>query len=117
MKILLPLAALLAVGGCGSQEEAPTEPPRADLSTAETIGDNETLPPPRREEFTAAWAQACPDAEPVSTALCKSKGLGDPGFTCDFGLGEDEYRRHTAELLPGDKEWTLVDPDNACSLG
>lgn len=114
MRIVLPLAAAFALAACGSQEEPPVEPvPTEAIAPADIV---ETLPPPRREEFTAAWSQACPEAEPVGTALCKSKGLGDPGFTCDFGLGEDEYRRHTTELEPVDGSWALVDPENSCSV-
>lgn len=114
MRILLPVAAMFTLVACGSQEEAPAEPvPTEATAPADTT---ETLPPPRREEFAAAWTEACPEAEPVGTALCKSKGLGNPGFTCDFGLGEDEYRRHTAELEPGEEAWVLVDPENACSV-
>lgn len=114
MRILLPAVALFALAACNAQEETPAEPvPTEAITPAETTA---ALPPPRREEFTAAWAEACPEAEPVSTALCKSKGLGEPGFTCDFGLGEDEYRRHTAELEPSGESWALVDPENACKV-
>lgn len=112
MRILLPATALFALAACGSQEEAQPDPAPAEAAApADTAA---TLPPPHREEFTAAWAEACPEAEPVSTALCKSKGLGVPGFTCDFGLGDDEYRRHTAELAAAGDGWALVDPENAC---
>jgi hypothetical protein len=64
--------------------------------------------------FGEAWAESCPDAQPVSTAVCRSKGFGEPNFVCSFGLGDDEARRHTAELAPGDGRWVLEDPVN-CS--
>lgn len=114
MRHFLPVAVVFALAGCGSPEEAQTE--AAQTQAAAPAGITESLTPPRREEFTAAWAEACPEAEPVGKALCKSKGMGDPGFTCDFALGEDEYRRNTAELEPRDDRWALVDPENACSV-
>ncbi|WP_347304597.1 hypothetical protein V5740_14470 (plasmid) [Croceibacterium sp. TMG7-5b_MA50] len=107
-------AAMLALAGCGAQESAP--PPAVEATTA--VADAQpTLAPPGAAEFTTAWADACPSAQPVSTALCKSKGLTDPNFSCDFGLGEDEYRRHTAELARGDESWELADAENACQVG
>ena len=114
MRIFLPIAAAFALAACGSQEEVQSEPAQTETVAASNI--DEAVPPPRREEFTAAWAEACPEAEPVGKALCKSKGIAEPGFTCDFGLGDDEYRRHTADLDPVEDTWALVDPQNACNV-
>ncbi|NCO99977.1 MAG: hypothetical protein GW801_14005 [Sphingomonadales bacterium] len=114
MKIFIPVAAILALGACGSQDEALPEPEQAESVVPADV--TEAHPPPHREEFAAAWAEACLEAEPVGKALCKSKGLGEPGFTCDFGLGEDEYRRHNAELELAGESWALVDPENACNV-
>lgn len=111
MKYILPLAALATLAACGSQK---TEQPAPTAAATPAAAATPTMPPPRGEEFTAAWAKACPEAKPVNKALCKSKGLADPNFVCDFGLGEDEYRRNTAELAPRDGEWVLADPANAC---
>lgn len=106
--LLLPLFALAA---CSSE---PANDSAAAPAATPTVTTTPSLSPPRREEFTAAWAKACPEAKPVSTALCKSKGLGDPNFTCEFGVGEDEYRRNTAELTAGEGEWILVNAPAAC---
>ena len=57
-----------------------------------------------------------PNAQPVNKALCKTKGMGEADFLCDFGLGDDEFRRHNAELAPGDGKWVLADPENACRI-
>ncbi len=114
MRIFLPIAAVFALAACGSQEEAESEAAQTETIVPASI--NGAPPPPRREEFTAAWAEACPEAEPVGKALCKSKGITDPGFTCDFALGEDEYRRHSADLEPVEQSWALVDPENACNV-
>lgn len=109
--IVLCAAALAA---CGSDETPATD----ELPGQPAIEDQvtQTIPPPRREEFATAWAEACPDAEPANKGLCKSKGFGDPDFTCDFALGDGEYRRNTAELTQSDGRWVLVDPETACTI-
>lgn len=104
----------VALAACGSGD---TDAPEQAPETAITEPTTPTIPPPRREEFSEAWAQACPDAEPANKGLCKSKGFGDPDFTCDFALGDGEYRRYTAELTQSDGEWVLADPENACRAG
>lgn len=101
-----------ALAAC-SQESAP---PAAE-ETPVAIEAGPTLAPPGEAEFKAAWSDACHSAEPVSTALCKSKGLTDPGFECDFGLGEDEYRRHAADLTRGQDRWELANAEQACKIG
>lgn len=105
---------VLAVTGCGPAEETATEPVPEQAAAPEPI--EAAPPPPRREEFTEAWAEACPGAEPADKGLCKSKGFGDPDFTCDFALGDGKYRRYTAELTQADGQWVLADPDKACAL-
>ena len=111
--VFLPFFAGLAA--CGSPESE--QPQNTQAESAPATETTRTLPTPRREEFAAAWAEACTDAEPVGKALCKSKGITDPNFTCDFALGDGEYRRHTAEIMPGEEEWELADPVNACAIG
>ena len=112
MRLLVVLCAV-ALASCGSNEtEAPEQPPET-VSAEPTIS---TISPPRREEFAAAWEKACPDAEKANRGLCKSKGLGDPDFTCVFALGDSEYRRYTAELTQADGMWVLADPETACAL-
>lgn len=105
----------MLVAACSSED--PEQARTAEAAGPAPEQERVTLPPPRREEFAAAWAEECPDAEPIGKALCKSKGLVDPNFTCNYGLGDDEYRRHTAELAPGDAKWELVDPAEACVVG
>ena len=34
---------------------------------------------------------------------------------CEYGLGDDEYRRDSATLTPGDGEWTLAEPEAVCA--
>ena len=111
MKKILPFAALIALAGCNSEasEPAPVETPTP------TVARTPTLPAPNEEIFGAAYAKACPEAEPVSTSLCRSKGFGEENFICDYGLGDDEYRRHEAELAPGDGEWVIADAEAACA--
>ena len=104
----------LALAACGSNEAPVPEALPEQAATTEPA--SEAISPPRRAELAAAWAMACPDAEPANKGLCKSKGMGDPGFTCDFALGDDEYRRYTAELIQSDGKWVLADPENACAI-
>lgn len=107
-------AMMMALAACNSQDSA--APPAAEATDA--VADaGPSLAPPGAQEFKDAWAAACPSAEPVGTALCKSKGMTDPNFTCDFGLGEDEYRRNTAELMRGQDRWELADAEQACRIG
>lgn len=104
----------LAVAACSSQDEVTPEEVPETQATAEPL--TPTIPPPQREELAAAWAEGCPEAEPANKGLCKSKGFGDPDFTCDFALGDDEYRRYTAELTMSDGKWVLAEPENACAI-
>lgn len=113
MRMLFACAALVALAACGSEEPAP-EPTVAVATTPEV---EPSLPAPDAAAFSAAFAEACPSAKEVSTSLCRSRGLGREGFICDYGLGNDEYRRHSATLLPGDGKWTLADPETTCAAG
>lgn len=112
MKKILACAALAALAACNSQE-APEPEPTETVAAAPVV--EPSLPAPDEAIFAEVYAAACPEAETVSTSLCKSRGLGGEGFVCDYGLGDDEYRRNTATLLPGDGEWTLADPENSCA--
>ena len=110
MKYLLPLAALILVSACDTQPAA--NAPAATATPVPTV--TPAMLPPGRKEFTAAWTKACPEAKPVNKALCKSKGMTDSNFTCNFALGDDEYRRNTTERTPRDGQWVLADPATAC---
>ena len=111
MRILFVTAAVIALSACNSQQPAKPAPSAAPTPTADATP---TLPPPDQAAFTAAYAEACPTAKKVSTALCESEGFGKEGFSCHFGLGDDPYRRYTISLKPGDGKWVIADPATAC---
>ncbi|TCD06319.1 hypothetical protein EYB45_00855 [Erythrobacteraceae bacterium CFH 75059] len=105
---LLPL--LLIVGACG-QEPAPAPQPTQPAEPLATAG----LPPPDEGVFRTVFAEACPSAERVSTALCRRAGLGSADVVCEYGLGNDEYRRNRATLTAADGAWNLNEPDRVCA--
>ncbi len=112
LAFLIPALALALVA-CGEEPApAPVETP-----VAAPTPTTPSLPAPDQAKFTEVFAAACPEAEPVSTALCRSQGLQGNGFVCDYGLGTDEYRRNTAVLVPADGEWTLDNPETVCAPG
>lgn len=113
MKKLFVCVALAALAACGSQAAPEPEPTPTAAVAAPVI--EPTLPAPDEAVFAEVYAEACPDAPKVSTSLCRSLGMGQKGFNCDYGLGDDEYRRNKATLEPGDGKWTLVDPENTCT--
>ncbi|HAL90843.1 MAG TPA: hypothetical protein DCX71_09000 [Erythrobacter sp.] len=106
LALLLPLALLAA---CGEEPAAQTAPEQ--VVTPEPI---ETLPAPDQALLTEKYAEACPDEEPINTAMCKRAGMGSPDVVCEFGLGDDEYLRNKATLTAGEGEWTFADPENVC---
>ncbi|SRR5690554_5818844 len=112
MRSLLACAALVALAACNSQE--PTEPAPVETQAAVAIVEP-SLPTPNEEIFATVYAEACGEAPPVSTSLCRSQGFGKDGFVCEYGLGEDEHRRNKATIVPGDGEWTLDAPEKTCA--
>ena len=113
-KIALLLPALaLSLAACG-EEPAPAP---AETPTAAPTAVQPSLPAPDQASFSAALAKACPEAEPVNTAVCKRAGFGSSDAICDYGLGEDTYLRNKATLTPGEGEWTLKDPETVCAAG
>ena len=106
-------AAALTLSGCGepSAQPAPVETPVAVQPVTPS------LPAPDQEIFSKAFTAACPDAEAIAIASCRSKGLGESDFLCEYGLGDDEYLRHQATVTPGDGEWTIADPAEICAQG
>jgi len=115
MKSLFACAALLALAACNSEEAA--EAPAAEAPTAAaSVGPvKPSMPAPDEETFAAAYAEACTAAPKVSTSLCKSAGFGKEGFVCEYGLGDDEYRRNSATLMPEDGKWVLAEADKICA--
>ena len=111
MRTIFVCAALAALAACGSQEP---EPQPTQTVTALPVVEP-SLPAPDEAVFAAAFAEACPNAQKVSTSLCKSEGLGKDGFVCEYGLGDDEYRRNKTHLVPGDGKWAVADPAKTCA--
>ena len=107
--LLLPVLALAACG----QEPAPEAQP-TQVATPEPVV---TMPPPHEETFRTAFAEACEGAERVNKALCKRAGMGSDEAVCDYGLGDDEYRRHAATLKPNENRsgWMLADAEKVCA--
>ena len=105
--ILLPLALLAACG-----EEPAPEPTQA-AAPAEPIHN---VPAPDQALFTQVFAATCPDAEPVSRAICQ-RPMGDENAYCDFGVGEDEAMRHeaTLEIDESGENWQLADAEALCA--
>ncbi|MGI8944228.1 MAG: hypothetical protein ACR2FJ_08385 [Qipengyuania sp.] len=106
---LLPLALLAAC----------SEEPAADPAPVETAAPEpvRTLPAPNQTTFTSVFAKSCEGTEPVSTAVCKRGGIGSTDVVCEFGLGEDEYLRHTATITANEEgtAWVLADPEKICA--
>ena len=107
---LLPLFALAACSGepAAAPTEGATAAAPAPVATA-------SLPAPDQALFTSKLAEACPEAKPVNTAVCRRAGMGSSEVNCEFGLGEDEYLRNKATLVAGESEWTLKDPEAVCA--
>ncbi len=112
VSLITPFA--LVVAGC-SEEVA--EAPAPAETTAMSEASESTLHPPDREKFAERFAAACPAAPAISTAICRAKGMGSHDFTCDYGLGEDEYRRHKAILHEVDGEWEIENAEQVCAQG
>lgn len=113
MRILIP-AAFAVLAACGPAEApapAPSEAPPAEWTVTPEIS------PPGEAEFRAAWSDQCdaPESD-VGSALCKASALGADGFSCDFALGDDEYRRYSADLARSGNRWVLADPEAACNV-
>ncbi len=111
--ILLPIATL-ALAGCGDSAAEPEAP--APAETAEVVAPEEdSLPPADRDSFAAAFAAACPAAEPVNNASCQAMGMGSDSFLCEYGLGDDEYLRHKGVVSQGEDGYVLDDPETVCA--
>jgi curli biogenesis system outer membrane secretion channel CsgG len=113
--LAITAAATLVLTGCGDSaaEPAPVETPVAAAAEPTTPA----LPAPDEAIFSEAFAAACPNAKSVAISSCRSMGLGQSDFVCEYGLGEDEHLRHKATLTPGDGEWTVADAEKTCAQG
>ena len=112
----LPALALFAAACGETGEDAETNIIAAGNEAQEA---NLGLEPPQRDAFAEAYAAGCPAAEEISTAVCVAGGIGGSEFVCEFGLGNDEFRRYEATLVENEAgdAWTLADPDAACAQG
>lgn len=108
---LLPLIALAACSGEPAAEPAPPTTTAAAPAPVTTP----SLPAPDQALFTGLFAEACPGAKPVNTAVCRRAGMGSSEVNCEFGLGEDKYLRNKATLEAGTDAWTLKDPAPVCA--
>jgi len=111
MKVVFACAAVFALAACNS--EAPVEPDSVQAQVVMPI--EPSISAPNEELFAAAYAEACGDAQPVNTSICKSQGLGKEGFVCEYGLGNDEYLRNDAIILPVEGKWALAEPEKTCA--
>lgn len=111
--LLLPLFASASLLAACSGEPA-AEPTPAATATPAPVA-TPSLRAPDQALFSEMFAEACPEAKPVNTAVCRRAGMGSSEVNCDFGLGEDKYLRNKAVLVAGDAAWTLRDPAGVCA--
>lgn len=114
-KIALSLLPLLALAACAEEAAPAPEPTPSETAMAEPI--EPALPAPDEAVFAETFANACPSAKPVSTSVCKRAGFGSEDMICEYGLGDDEYLRHSATLNPGDDAWIVADTETVCAQG
>lgn len=109
MKKLAFLLPVFLLAACG-EEPAPAPAPTA---TPEPVA---TLPATDQDLFAELLAEACPDLEPVNTAVCR-RGMGATTVACDYGLGEDEFMRNDATLVVNEAGdgWMIQDPEAVCA--
>lgn len=115
MKKLFVIAALATLTACGETAEETTPVVATETAVDETdLDEAAALPAPDQAVFAAVFAKTCPAAEPVSTSVCR-RAMGADTVSCEFGIGEDEYMRHDAELTAEGDNWTLADAEQLCA--
>ncbi len=118
--LMVAVGALTACGPADAPEPNPSDVPAyqgpASEGTASDMTIAPEMSPPGEAEFRSAWVEQCSAQESdIGSAVCKAKSLGSDGFSCDFALGDDEYRRYSADLERSGTVWALADPRNACT--
>ena len=114
--LLSPLA--LVLGACSespAEDAEPKAPTAREMEAA--IKEGGKLAPPNRDTFAEKFAAACPSQKKVNKALCQAQGMGSHDFTCEYGLGDDEYLRHEGVLSEVEGEYVLQDPETVCAQG
>jgi len=111
--ICLPALALAACGDAPAKE-GPKRPTANEMKAA-LEKEGPKLAPPTRDLFAEKFAAACPDKKSVNNALCKAQGMGSHDFTCEYGLGDDEYMRFEGVLSEVDGEYQLLNPETVCA--
>lgn len=102
------------LAACGPAEAPAPDSPE---TTAAEWTVTPQISPPGEAEFRAAWSAQCGASEDeVGSAICRAQALGADGFSCDFALGDDDYRRYSADLARNSDMWVLADPDETCSV-
>ena len=104
--LFLPLFALAACG-----EEPAPEPVETAVAEPAPV-----LAAPDQELFTTLLAEACPDAEPVNTAVCR-RAMGSEEAVCEYGLGDDEFLRNDATIVVDEsgENWMIADAESVCA--
>ncbi len=97
MKKFAKLLSVAGLAACAVAASAPVD--QEEVATQET-----SLGLPGKDEFTAAYAAACPEAAPVESTLCEAVGLGQSEFTCEFALEGDASMSREGTLNATDGE-------------
>ena len=121
IRTLLLLTPALVLAACSEApaQDAPEDakPTAREMQAAIENNDGPKLAPPDRDLFAEKFAAACPSQKPVNKAFCQAQGMGSHDFTCEYGLGEDEYMRHEGVLSEVDGEYQLLETEKVCAQG
>ncbi|WP_336986951.1 hypothetical protein [Altererythrobacter aquiaggeris] len=108
MKKFAILLSVCTLAACGQEAAEPAV-------QAQPAVQPESLGLPGNDEFSAAYAKACPGAAAVETTLCKAAGLGKSEFNCEFALAGEDTASREGTLTAVDGEWTLATNEELCT--